>query len=232
MRTIVARLRAGVVGALLVLAPASPAGAQRTPVTRRSPKGLDATVVFALYAGEEQGLLGSGHLAERLEREGKTVVAAMTDDIVGNVVAEAGTTDSTSVRIFAADPDSSGSRELGRYTWALGGVYLPRFEVVPVFRLDRIGRGGDHAPFVRAGWPGLRFTERLENYKRQHLPTDDLAHVNFGYVAQVTRLNAATVVSLASAPATPDSVIAQRESGASGGRAWSLTWPPVAAAAR
>jgi hypothetical protein len=195
-------------------------------VSRRYPKGLDATIVFALYAGEEQGLLGSTLLADRLKREGKTIVAGMTDDIVGNVLAEDGSTDSTSVRIYAADPDSSGSRELGRYTWGLGALYLPTLDVRPTWRLDRIGRGGDHIPFVQAGWPGLRFTERLENYKRQHLPTDDFAHVNFGYVAQMARLNAATVVSLAAAPGAPDSVIARRDA-TSGGQAWTLTWKPV-----
>ena len=199
-------------------------------VAARYPRGLDATVIFALYAGEERGLFGSTHLAQRLTREGKRVVAAMTDDIVGNVVADDGTTDSTSVRVFAADPDTGSSRELGRYAWGVGALYLPAFEVRPTWRLDRVGRGGDHAPFVRAGWPGLRFTERLENYKRQHLPTDDLAHVNFGYVAQVTRLNAATVVSLASAPATPDTVAMRRES-TSGGQSWALAWPAVPGAA-
>jgi Peptidase family M28 len=201
-------------------------------VSKRYPKGLDATVIFVLHAAEEQGLLGATHLAQRLKAEGKQVIAGMTDDIVGNVVAEDGSVDSTSVRIFATDPDSSGSRELGRYAWGLGAVYLPGFEVVPVFRLDRIGRGGDHSPYIQAGWPGLRFTERLENYKRQHLPTDALEHVNFGYIAQVARLNAATVVSLASAPAAPDTVIAQRENAASGGQAWSLRWTPVAGATR
>ena len=201
-------------------------------VSKRYPRGLDATVIFVLHAAEEQGLLGATHLAQRLKAEGKQVVAGMTDDIIGNVVAEDGSVDSTSVRIFAQDPDTSGSRELGRYVWALGAMYMPAFEVVPVFRLDRIGRGGDHSPYVLAGWPGLRFTERLENYKRQHLPTDDLSHVNFGYVAQVARLNAATVVALASAPAAPDTVVARRENAASGGQAWSLRWTPVPGAVR
>jgi hypothetical protein len=198
-------------------------------VSRRWPRGLDATIVFALYAGEEQGLLGSTHLAERLTREGKTIVAAFTNDIVGNVVAEDGSTDSTSVRVYAADPDSGATRELGRYVWAVGALNLPAFEVRPTWRLDRIGRGGDHSPFVRAGWPGLRFTERLENYKRQHLPTDDFAHVSFGYVAQVARLNAATIVSLAAAPPPPDSVYARREA-TSGGQAWMVTWHDVSGA--
>ena len=199
-------------------------------VASRYPRGLDATVIFALYAGEEQGLLGSTQLAQRLAREGKHVVAAMTDDIVGNVVAEDGSADSTSVRVYAADPDTGSSRELGRHVWAVGALYQPGFEVRPTWRLDRIGRAGDHAPFVRAGWPGLRFTERLENYKRQHLPTDVLAHVNFGYVARVASLNAAAVVTLVSAPASPDSVVMRRES-ASGGQSWTLYWPSVPGAA-
>jgi hypothetical protein len=199
-------------------------------VAARYPRGLETTVIFALYAGEEQGLLGSTHLAERVRAEGKTVLAAMTDDIVGNVAAADGSIDSTSVRVFAADPDSGLSRELGRHAWGVGALYLPAFDVRPTWRLDRLNRSGDHVPFVRAGWPGLRFTERLENYTRQHLPTDDLAHVNFGYVAQVARLNAATLVSLASAPATPDTAVLQRES-ASGGQSWVIRWPAVRGAA-
>ena len=198
--------------------------------SRRYPRGLDATVIFALYAGEEQGLLGSTHLAERLHASGYTVVAAITDDIVGNVAAENGSGDARTVRAFTPDPDNGGSRELGRTTWALSEVYRPGLEVVPVFRLDRIGRGGDHAPFARRGDPAIRFTERLENYKRQHLPTDDLAHVDFDYVAGVARVNAAVVGSLALAPAMPESTTFRRDA-ASGGQAWRLSWKPVPGAA-
>ena len=205
--------------------------------SKRFPKGLDATIIFAAVAAEEQGLNGSKQLAERLHDAGYTIVAGMTDDIVGNVTAEDGTTDSTSMRIFAADPDNSPSRELGRYAWALDRVYLPNFEVLPVWRLDRIGRGGDHEPYVTLGDAGLRFTERVENYNRQHLPTDDFAHVNFGYVANVARVNAITVASLAAAPATPADARAVRQSRAadsagasSGGQAWTLSWQTSAGA--
>jgi len=197
--------------------------------SKHFPHGLDATIIFVAYSGEEQGLYGSTHLAQRLHAAGYNVVAAFTDDIVGNVVADDGTTDSTSMRIFGADPDNSSSRELARYAWATGTIYNPRFEVLPVFRLDRIGRGGDHSPFVRLGDPGLRFTERLENYKRQHLPTDDLAHVNFGYVANVARINASVIGSLAAAPAAP--LAYARRDRASGGQKWMITWRPVPGAA-
>jgi hypothetical protein len=199
-------------------------------VSARWPRGFDATVVFALYAGEEQGLLGSTHLAERLRHEGKTVVAAFTNDIVGNVAAEDGTVDSTSMRVYAADPDSGASRELGRYAWGTGALYLPATEIRPTWRLDRLQRGGDHIPFVSAGWPGVRFTESVENYRRQHLPTDAFAHVSFGYVARIARLDLATVVSLASAPAPPAQATQTRDA-SSGGRRWTLRWTPVDGAA-
>jgi hypothetical protein len=194
--------------------------------SRAHPRGLEATIIFALYAGEEQGLLGSTHLAKKLHDSGYVVAAAATNDIVGNVVADDGRVDSTSVRVFGAEPDNGPSRELARYAWASGLLYTPGFSVFPVFRLDRISRGGDHSPFVALRDPAIRFTERLENYKRQHLPTDRLADVDFGYVARVARLNAATFGSLASAPAAPDSATARRDM-SSGGQKWSLSWKPV-----
>ncbi|MDQ3674801.1 MAG: M28 family peptidase [Gemmatimonadota bacterium] len=193
--------------------------------SKRFPRGLETSIIFVAYAGEEQGLLGSTHFARRLHDGGYKVVAGMTDDIIGNVVADDGTRDSTSVRIFGADPDNGPSRELARYAQAAGSVYNPAFRVLPVFRLDRVSRGGDHSPFVGLGDPGLRFTERLENYKRQHLPTDVLAHVNFRYVANVARLNAAVIGSLAAAPAPP--VALARRDQASGGQKWSITWPAI-----
>jgi len=197
--------------------------------SERFPRGLEASIIFAAYSGEEQGLYGSTHLAQRLRASGYKVVAAFTDDIVGNVVAEDGTVDSTSVRIFGAEPDNGPSRELARYAWATGTIYNPGFRILPVFRLDRISRGGDHSPFVGLGDAGLRFTERLENYKRQHLPTDTFEFVNFGYVANVARLNASVIGSLANAPASP-AALARRDQ-ASGGAKWMITWRPSPGAA-
>lgn len=198
--------------------------------SKHFPRGLETSVIFVAYSGEEEGLYGSTHLAQKLHAAGYKVVSAFTDDIAGNVVADDGTTDSTSVRIFGAEPDNGPSRELARYAWATGTIYNPRFQILPVFRLDRISRGGDHSPYVGLGDPGLRFTERLENYKRQHLPTDDFAHVNFGYVANVAKLNASVVGTLANAPAPP--VALARRDQASGGQKWMVTWRDVPGATR
>lgn len=193
--------------------------------SKHFPHGLESSIIFVAYAGEEQGLYGSTHLAQRLHSAGYKVVAAFTDDIVGNVVAEDGSVDSTTVRIFGAEPDNGPSRELARYAWATGTIYNPSFRILPVFRLDRISRGGDHSPYVSLGDAGLRFTEKLENYKRQHLQTDDFAHVNFGYVANVAKQNAGVIGSLAAAPAPP-MALARRDQ-ASGGSRWGLSWNAV-----
>ena len=195
--------------------------------SRAFPRGLETTVIFVAHDAEEQGLLGSRALMLRLRRSGYSIVAGMTDDIVGNVTAENGYTDSMTVRIFAADPDTSKSRELARYVWGAAEVYLPRFKVYPVWRLDRVGRGGDHRPYVDSGYAGLRFTERVENEKRQHRPEDMLSGVNFGYVANVARVNAASIATLGMAPPMPDSVRATRDVPVSGGRRWTLSWKPV-----
>jgi hypothetical protein len=192
---------------------------------KRYPKGLDATVLFAAVAGEEQGLLGSTHLARRLHEAGIAVVGDMSDDIIGNVTAEDGRTDSTTMRIYSADPDNSPSREISRYAGAVGSIYNPAFKILQVYRVDRIGRGTDHQPFVALGQPGIRTTERMEALTRQHSPRDEIQYVNFGYAANIARLNAAVIGSLASAPAAPDSVRARRQQRAVG--QWALSWKAV-----
>lgn len=193
--------------------------------SKRYPKGLEATVLFALVGAEEQGLLGSRHLAQRLHDEGYTVVADMSDDIVGNVSADNGRTDSTTMRIYSADPDNSPSRELARYAGALGTIYNPDFHILEVYRIDRIGRGTDHEPFVALGWPGIRTTERMEALSRQHSPRDRFEYVNFAYIANLARLNAAVIGAVGLAPAAPDSARARRQR--PHGQQWMLSWKAV-----
>lgn len=195
----------------------------------RFPKGLNATILFAAVAGEEQGLLGSTHLARRLHDAGLTVSADMSDDIDGNVTASNGRTDSTSMRIYSGDPDNSPGRELARYARALDALYHPGIAILEVYRIDRIGRGTDHMPFVALGDPGIRTTERMEALDRQHSPGDTFAHVNFGYAANIARVNALVLGAVGAAPAAPDSVRIERVRPY--GQQWRFTWQPVAGAA-
>jgi Zn-dependent M28 family amino/carboxypeptidase len=70
-------------------------------------------------------------------------------------------------------------------------------------REDRFGRGSDHSSFSSAGYPAITFREARENFTRQHSAADTVDGVDFRYLAQTARVNAAAVASLAIAPPAP-----------------------------
>lgn len=163
-----------------------------------------ATIVLCALAGEEQGLLGGKRLANWLGDQGLTVGGVLNNDIVG---ATNGSKD-VRPRVFAGDDAASPGRMLG--------LWLDEFLAAEAVRLnftkDRVGRGGDHLPFVEAGLAAVRFTEPREDYRHQHqtpriengVEYGDLAKfMDFEFLARVTRLNADAVARLASAPAPP-----------------------------
>jgi Peptidase family M28 len=192
---------------------------------------LPATIIFLTVAGEEQGLYGSRHFAQMAKEQGWNIVAVLNNDIVGGDKSSG--QDAGLVRVFsegvpvAADDkqlkliralggeSDSPSRELARYIAEVGAAYDPGVKALPVFRLDRYLRGGDHIAFNQQGYAAVRFTEYRENFNHQHqtLRTEngieygDLPQfVDFDYVAKVARLNALTLAALASAPASPTNV--------------------------
>ena len=92
---------------------------------------------------------------------------------------------------------------------------VPGFHPVLILRRDRYLRGGDHTSFNGEGFAAIRFTEWRENFDHQHqkLRTENgveygdlLKFVDFDYVANVARMNAATLATLASAPGMPRNV--------------------------
>jgi len=111
--------------------------------------------------------------------------------------------------------NDSPSRELARYITETAHIY--RLAVTPllVFRRDRYLRSGDHISFNQQGYPAVRFTEYRENFNRQHqnvrtengIEYGDLPKfVDFDYVANIARINAATLAALAAAPGPPQNV--------------------------
>lgn len=198
-----------------------------------SKRRFDATIVFMAVAGEEQGLLGSTYFAEQAKQKKWNIEAMFTNDIVGNTLGGNGVRDRRTVRVFSEGVPSneseaeantrrgvggendSSSRQLARFIKEAGEAYSPRTNVMMVYRRDRYLRGGDHIPFLERGFPAVRFTEPNENYNHQHqnvrtengVEYGDLPEfVDFAYVAQVARLNASALATLALAPAVPKNV--------------------------
>ncbi len=161
------------------------------------------TLVFAAFAGEEQGLLGSTLYAARARRENQMIDGVLSNDIIGTAAGGNGRVENAEVRVFSASPEDSPSRELARSIKEIGERYLPGMKVNLVFRSDRFGRGGDHTPFSEAGYAAVRFTTANENYAHQHNAEDVLANVSFPYIASVAKINAAVLATLALAPPAP-----------------------------
>lgn len=120
-------------------------------------------------------------------------------------------------RLTIGGENDTPARQLARFVKEVAENEATGMNVSVVYRLDRYLRGGDHRPFLEAGYPAARFTEPHENYAHQHQdvrvdPEDgkqygDLPEfVDFEYVARVARVNGAALWSLATAPGTPRNV--------------------------
>jgi Peptidase family M28 len=195
-----------------------------------SKQKFDATIVFMAVAGEEQGLLGAAYYAEQAKINNINIEAMFTNDIIGGVLTFKKAANRNSVRVFSEGVPSneteqqansrrgtggendSASRQLARFIKETGDKYLPKFSVNMVYRRDRYLRGGDHIPFLERGFTAVRITETNEDYDHQHQNVrtenekfygDTPEFVDFEYVANVTRVNLASLASLAIAPARP-----------------------------
>ena len=198
-----------------------------------------ATLIFLTVAGEEQGLDGAKHFAQMAREQGWNIEGVLNNDIVGGnttpgdtqqrkdtvrvfsegIPAAAKPEDVTRIRNQGGENDST-SRELARYIRATGKEYLPSgFQPTLIFRRDRFLRGGDHTAFNEEGFAAVRFTEYREDYNHQHqnvrvengIEFGDLPKfVDYNYVTNVARLNAAVLALLASAPAPPNARIETR----------------------
>ena len=147
-------------------------------------------------------------------------------------------------RIHAlGEENDSPSRELARAIAAVARTYLAAggdtagFSAFLVARPDRYRRGGDHMAFNKEGFAAVRFTEWREDFQHQHQnvvrPTagsnepvmGDLPEfVDFHYVAQVARLNAATLATLAAAPGPPVHVKIELSGSKGLDNSTTLTW--------
>ena len=164
---------------------------------------FDATIVFAFWAGEEQGLIGSRAHVQRLAAEKMVVEAAINNDIVGNSHGGNGVIDAGSVRVYSEGPEDSMSRALARYVKGVAALYVPSHRIRLMSRADRFSRGSDHSSFNDHGYAAATFREANENFAKQHAATDTSDGVDTGYLAQNARVSVASIAALALSPSAP-----------------------------
>ncbi|KAH6723913.1 putative zinc metalloprotease [Leptodontidium sp. MPI-SDFR-AT-0119] len=192
-----------------------------------------ATIQFAAVAGEEQGLLGSTYMAQTLSNRSANVQGMWTNDIVGSPIGDDGKNQSNIIRLFAqgiptnesttrstqrlsiGGENDSPARQLARFTVDVGSNPVTGMQVETVYRADRYLRGGDHLPFLAAGYAANRFTEPREDFKHQHQDVRVENGTTYGdlprfcdweYIARVGRVTGAAAWSLALGPDGPGGV--------------------------
>jgi hypothetical protein len=195
-----------------------------------SQRQYPTTVVYALLSGEEQGLFGGELFADYALEQGWTVKAVLNNDVVGGSCGSDGVCDDRHVRVFSegvrADANEatrsamrsrggandSPSRNISRWLDELAAEYDDGLDVRQTWRSDRMGRGGDHLPFLDRGLPAVRFSVAIEDYEHQHQDLrvedgvtfgDTVDEMDFPYLAKVTQLNVQALDRLARAPMPP-----------------------------
>ena len=165
---------------------------------------FDATIVFALWAGEEQGLVGSRAHVQRLAAEhgrrrsehqqrhrrqlarrqrgrGQRVRAGVLGRAGGFAVSVAGALHrSRRGALCAVAPDSA------------DGAPRSLRRAAATTRRSTI-----------SGYPAVAFREANENFAKQHSALDTVDGVDVAYLAQNARVNVASLAALALAPPAP-----------------------------
>ncbi|KAI1110500.1 hypothetical protein F5Y14DRAFT_359549 [Nemania sp. NC0429] len=193
-----------------------------------------ASIAFVAVAGEEQGLYGAQFLAQTYANSTPrvNVEGMLNNDIVGSPKGDDGVSDPHVIRLFAqglppigvensarresrlqiGGENDTPARNLAKFIKEVSENAATQMRVSVVYRLDRYLRGGDHRPFLEAGYPAVRFTEPNEDYAHQHQDVrveggkqyGDLPRFcDFDYVARVARVNGAALWSLANSPGAP-----------------------------
>lgn len=199
-----------------------------------SQSSFPASIIFVAFSGEEQSLLGSKQLAEKIKAENLQLEAVLNNDMIGNPKAgETGEVNTRVLRVFSEGlpykdldkkamtirnlgfENDSESRQLARYIKEITEQYVKGLEIKLIYRNDRFLRGGDHTSFVNNGFPSVRLTEYYENYDHQHQDIriennkeyGDLPEfIDFKYLKKNVAANVAVLANLSKSASKPEKV--------------------------
>jgi hypothetical protein len=153
-------------------------------------ENLDLTVKFAAFTGEEQGLFGSAHYAQRMRAANADILAAFNFDMVGWPGGSWG------VALVGLAP----ARRLCEYQAAMASRHTPLGHRISVRSFP-----SDSRSFDEAGYPATSGYEfGSQPYVWYHTAADTLGNLDIELVADVCRMAVATLGSLAVAPLPPE----------------------------
>jgi hypothetical protein len=127
------------------------------------------SILFVLFASEEQGLFGSKHFVENIKIDSEKIVAMFNLDSIGygDSIQVGNGKSSPELWDIARKIDKENFNLVVEDTWS--------------------GGGADLTPFYEIGIPGLYFVSKY-SYEHLHLPTDTPETLNLDLLANIVRL--------------------------------------------
>ncbi len=173
-----------------------------------------ATIMFVAFTASETGRQGSETFIKNyLEAMKPPIVprAMINLDTVGANRKASGANGPNVIRLYSADPNESGSRQLARTLKLMVSAYpdLPVLEIQAAE--ERFGRFSDHQSFSAHGIAAVHWIEAWEDMNRQRTIYDTLESLNPDYMIAVTRAVIASVSGLADGLNAPRSFTLRHE---------------------
>jgi Zn-dependent M28 family amino/carboxypeptidase len=174
------------------------------------------TVVFALWSGEEKGLLGSKYYVDHPSFPLDKTVTYINLDMIGrDGDPAAGGDPHASVGGMRAKPADPKAPKIDATNWMSveGSAAFPTLESTTKDANGKVGlvltytgieprfAASDHLYFMRRGVPIISYFDG--GHEDYHQPTDTVDKINFPKMEKVARLSYLTMWTLANAPARP-----------------------------
>jgi Peptidase family M28 len=184
-----------------------------------APFQFNATIVFLVTTGGEQGGVGAAHWADQARQQGLEVAGVIDLDAIGRTHGAANRRDlwlfaqgappldeqgpAFKALIAAGGENDSPARALARAVRAAAGRYVPAIDVRIIYRPTGYQGHGGHLPFLQRGFPAVGLTEAGGD---RDLADDTPDALDFAYMSDVAHVSAAVLAGLARAPAPPRGV--------------------------
>jgi hypothetical protein len=153
-------------------------------------ESFDNTVKFIAFTGEELGLFGSMHYAEKMRQQGADIIGALNFDMIAWPGGEFG------VGIYCDNQ----SLPLALFEDTIAGIYtsLDRFVYVGAY-------GSDQLSFHEYGYQATAGAEYGQFYPYYHTTADTIGNLSMPLAAEVAKMGIATLATIAISPSPPDS---------------------------
>ncbi|MBK5720028.1 M20/M25/M40 family metallo-hydrolase [Dysgonomonas sp. Marseille-P4677] len=144
----------------------------------------ERTIIFALWDGEEMGLLGSSHFVE--DHSSYIPIPLVASVPVKGYI---------NCDMIGRDKDGDGSHVDISFTdskpvfaeWIKSDIEKYKLALAPQFpSLESTPGGSDHVPFMRKGTPVIFYNTGL--HPDYHKPSDEATYINYDKVVDITKL--------------------------------------------